>query len=122
MHLFSSPPNANHAVSSMPPKPPPVKRPRMKFSYDDIEPKPTTEPPRPTSVAAQNYTPNPYLNTKLTHEKIAEIRNKSSMKDVGELGVPMAGLILRLTGLRNPLCTPLPTLAFFAAVDVGGNY
>jgi hypothetical protein len=61
----------------------------MKFSYDNVEPKPTAEPPRPTSVAAQNHVPNPYLNTKLSHEKIAEIRNKSSMKDVAVSGGPM---------------------------------
>jgi len=51
--------------------------PRMKFSYDDVEPKPATEPPLPTSDAAQNHVPNPYLNSKLTHEKIQAIRNKA---------------------------------------------
>ncbi|GMH78135.1 hypothetical protein TrLO_g12500, partial [Triparma laevis f. longispina] len=55
----------------------PVKIPRMTFDYDNIAPVPAFEPPKPTSDAAQNYTPNPYQNSKLTHEKILEIRAKS---------------------------------------------
>ena len=60
----------------------PVIRPRLQFPYDKVEPKPATEPPLPTSYAAQNHVPNPYMNTKLTHEKIAAIRAKASIKDI----------------------------------------
>ncbi|GMH94109.1 hypothetical protein TrST_g819, partial [Triparma strigata] len=59
----------------------PVIVPRMKFDYDNIVPKPAFEPPKPTSDAAQNYVPNPYQNTKLTHEKILEVRSRSTIKD-----------------------------------------
>lgn len=52
--------------------------PRMKFSYDDVEPKPATEPPLPSSEAARNHVPNPYVNSKLTHEKIQAIRDKAT--------------------------------------------
>ena len=83
-----------------------VNIPRMKFSYDDVAPKPTTEPPRPTSKAAQNYVPNPYLNTKLTHEKIAEIRNKSSMKDVGVSGGPMGWSDLKIDWAQDASLYP----------------
>ena len=52
--------------------------PRMKFDYDNIPPKPATEPPLPVFDAARNHVPNPYLNSKLSHEKITEARSKST--------------------------------------------
>ncbi|KAL7472162.1 hypothetical protein ACHAXS_012483 [Conticribra weissflogii] len=52
--------------------------PRKQFSYDNVPPKPATEPPLPTSEAAQNHTPNPYRNSNITHEKIAAIRAKAT--------------------------------------------
>mmetsp|Transcript_11469 Transcript_11469/g.19060 ORF Transcript_11469/g.19060 Transcript_11469/m.19060 type:complete len:1422 (-) Transcript_11469:114-4379(-) len=64
------------------PRGPPVIKPRLQFDYDKIPPTKATEPPLPTSYAAQNHVPNPYLNTNLTHEKIAAIRAKASIKDV----------------------------------------
>ena len=54
------------------------KLPRLQFDYDKVEPVPATEPPLPTSDAAQNHVPNSYLNSKLTHEKIAAIRAKAT--------------------------------------------
>ena len=54
------------------------KQPRLQFYYDKIPPKPATEPPLPTSDAAQNHVPNPYINSNLTHEKIAAIRAKAT--------------------------------------------
>ena len=54
-----------------------VNQPRMQFDYDNVEPKPAVEPPLPTSDAAQNHVPNPYMNSKLTHEKILADRAKS---------------------------------------------
>jgi len=54
-------------------------QPRKQFSYDKIPPKPATEPPCPTSDAAQNHVPNPYLNTKLIHERVVAERNKSTL-------------------------------------------
>jgi 5-methyltetrahydrofolate--homocysteine methyltransferase len=56
----------------------PVIRPRLTFDYDHVEPKPAVEPPLPSSYAAQNHIPNPYVNSKLTHEKIAAIRAKAT--------------------------------------------
>ena len=58
--------------------------PRKQFAYDNVEPKPALEPPLPTSDAAQNHVPNPYINSKLTHEKIEAIRNKATLnvKDI----------------------------------------
>ena len=56
----------------------PVNKPRLQFDYDKVEPVPATEPPRPTSEAAQNATPNPYVNSKLTHEAIMEIRSRAT--------------------------------------------
>ena len=53
--------------------------PRKLFYYDHVEPKPATEPPLPTSEAAQNHTPSHYTYSKLTHEKIAAIRAKSTI-------------------------------------------
>ncbi|KAL7427094.1 hypothetical protein ACHAXM_000701 [Skeletonema potamos] len=55
-----------------------VKHPRLEFDYDKVPPKPATEPPLPTSDAAQNHVPNPYINSNLTHEKIAAIRAKAT--------------------------------------------
>ena len=55
--------------------------PRKQFDYDKVEPKPAVEPPLPTSYAARNHVPNPYTNSN-THEKIAAIRAKSTIKDV----------------------------------------
>ncbi|GMH88971.1 hypothetical protein TrVE_jg13726, partial [Triparma verrucosa] len=66
------------------PKPPHAPVPRMKFEYDNVEPKPAFEPPRPTSEAAQNATPNPYKNSLLTHEKILEIRAKSTIPSTAD--------------------------------------
>ena len=65
-----------------------VKQPRKLFDYDHIEPVPATEPPLPTSDAAQNHIPNPYLNSKLTHEKVLEIRAKRSNK--GDINIDHA--------------------------------
>jgi len=53
--------------------------PRVQFPCDDFKPRPATAPPAPSSDAAQNCIPNPYLNSKLTHEKIQAVRDKSSM-------------------------------------------
>jgi 5-methyltetrahydrofolate--homocysteine methyltransferase len=53
--------------------------PRVEFSYDKIPAKPATEPPLPCYEAAQTHTPNPYVNSNLTHEKIQEIRAKSTL-------------------------------------------
>ena len=55
------------------------KIPRKLFAYDNVEPKPATEPPLPTSDAAQNHVPNHYCNSRNTHEKIEAIRAKSTM-------------------------------------------
>ena len=52
--------------------------PRVKFSYDDAPSKPAMEPPLPASDAARNHVPNPYVNSKIAHEKIMEIRAKST--------------------------------------------
>jgi 5-methyltetrahydrofolate--homocysteine methyltransferase len=54
------------------------KLPRVQFDYDNVEPTPATEPPLPSSDAAQNHTPNPYKNSALTHEKIMAIRAKAT--------------------------------------------
>jgi len=70
------------------PRKPRVKQPRKLFDYDHIEPVPATEPPLPTSDAAQNHVPNPYLNSKLTHEKVLEIRAKRSNK--GDINIDHA--------------------------------
>ena len=53
--------------------------PKVTFDYDKLPPKPATEPPLPTSDAAQNHVPNPYLNSQLTHEKIQAIRAKTTL-------------------------------------------
>ena len=68
----------------------PVNKPRLKFDYDNVEPVPATEPPRPTSDAAQNYVPNPYKNSALTHEKIMEIRSRDTNPNKGNLNVDYA--------------------------------
>ena len=65
-----------------PPRKPRGKMPKQEkvlFDYDKIPAKPAVEPPLPSSEAAQNHVPNPYLNSQLTHEKIAAIRAKSSI-------------------------------------------
>ena len=54
-------------------------RPRLEFSYDNVEPMPAREPPTPSSVAAKNHNPNPYINSKLTHSQIQAIRDKSTL-------------------------------------------
>jgi 5-methyltetrahydrofolate--homocysteine methyltransferase len=64
-----------------------AKIPRVQFDYDHVEPKPATEPPLPTSDAARNHTPNPYTNSKLTHEKIAAIRAKASNPNMESLNM-----------------------------------
>uniref|UniRef100_A0A7S1BX79 methionine synthase n=1 Tax=Corethron hystrix TaxID=216773 RepID=A0A7S1BX79_9STRA len=64
-----------------PPKKPRGKlpqHPKAVFEHDKIPSRPATEPPRPTYYAAHNYIPNPYKNSKLTHEKIVAIRAKAS--------------------------------------------
>jgi 5-methyltetrahydrofolate--homocysteine methyltransferase len=61
------------------PRGPIINLPRMQFDYDKIPAKPATEPPLPTSDAAQNHVPNPYMNSKLVHEKIQAIRAKRTM-------------------------------------------
>eukprot|EP00592_Proboscia_alata_P011914 CAMPEP_0194393036 /NCGR_PEP_ID=MMETSP0174-20130528/123069_1 /TAXON_ID=216777 /ORGANISM="Proboscia alata, Strain PI-D3" /LENGTH=967 /DNA_ID=CAMNT_0039188669 /DNA_START=248 /DNA_END=3151 /DNA_ORIENTATION=+ len=59
-----------------------VNRPRKQFAYDSLPPKARLEPPVPTyNDAAKNHTPNPYLNSSLTHEKILEIRSRSTVPD-----------------------------------------
>jgi len=61
----------------------PVNKPRLEFAYDKVPPTPATEPPLPFSDAAKNHVPNPYTNSKLSHEKIAAIRAKAtSAKDI----------------------------------------
>ena len=55
------------------------KLPRKQFDYDNVTPKPATEPPLPTSDAARNHVPNHYCNSRLTHEKIAAIRAGSTL-------------------------------------------
>ena len=59
----------------------PVKQhPRLKFAYDDIPPKPSTEPPLPLwSEAARNHVPNPYNYSTLTAPRIQNIRDRSTM-------------------------------------------
>jgi len=59
----------------------PVNRPRLEFAYDKVEPVPVSEPPCPNSPAAKNKVPNPYLNSNITHEKIAAIRAKAKFSD-----------------------------------------
>ena len=55
-----------------------VKEPRMLFDYDKIPPRPATEPPLPTSDAAQNHVPNPYDYSNAVHEKIVAIRARAT--------------------------------------------
>ena len=48
-----------------------------------LEPNPAFELPCPTSDAVRNYVPNPYINSRLTHERILTIyANSSIFKDV----------------------------------------
>ena len=56
-----------------------VQHPRLTFPYDNIAPTPAVEPPLPVSDAAKNHVPNPYINSSLTHEKIAAVRAKSTL-------------------------------------------
>ena len=57
--------------------------PRLKFPCDDVTPKPAIEPPLPVSDAARNHVANPYVNSNLNHEKILEVRSKSTLsKDI----------------------------------------
>jgi hypothetical protein len=56
-----------------------VNQPRLTFDYDKVEPTPTTEPPLPTSDAAQKRVPNSYRNSNPTHDKIAAVRGKSTL-------------------------------------------
>ena len=68
-----------------PPKKPRGKMPllpRLKFDYDDVEPKPQLEPPLPSFACAQNHVPNPYVNSKLDHDMITAIRSKATLTDV----------------------------------------
>jgi len=53
--------------------------PRKEFDYDKLPPREATEPPLPTSDAAQNHVPNPYRNSNLVHEKILAERAKSTL-------------------------------------------
>ncbi len=64
--------------------------PRVEFDYDKIPAKPAVEPPLPTSEAARNHAPNPYVNSQLTHEKIAAIRAKSTIPAKDTLNVDYA--------------------------------
>ena len=77
---------------AMPRKPrgKPVNRPRVKFDYDYVEPKAAVEPPCPTSDAARNKTPNPYMNSALTHEMIAAIRAKATCPNMDSLKIDYA--------------------------------
>ena len=57
--------------------------PRKEFDYDHIPPRPATEPPLPTSDAAQKHFSNPYRNSQLGHEEIMAVRAKTTMaKDI----------------------------------------
>eukprot|EP00588_Corethron_pennatum_P005273 CAMPEP_0194300828 /NCGR_PEP_ID=MMETSP0169-20130528/61466_1 /TAXON_ID=218684 /ORGANISM="Corethron pennatum, Strain L29A3" /LENGTH=1546 /DNA_ID=CAMNT_0039051037 /DNA_START=401 /DNA_END=5038 /DNA_ORIENTATION=- len=56
----------------------PVNRPRKHFEFNHLAPVPAVGPPCPTSDAAQNRVPNPYMNSRLTHEKIVAIRAKAT--------------------------------------------
>ncbi|KAL7558641.1 hypothetical protein ACA910_019470 [Epithemia clementina (nom. ined.)] len=55
------------------------KLPRLKFSYDEVDPVPASEPPLPISDAALNHVPNPYTYSAITHEKVKDIREKSTL-------------------------------------------
>jgi len=70
-----------------PPRKPRGKMPnrdRLRFEWDNDEKRAQTEPPLPVSDAARNHVPNPYVNSNLSHEKIAAVRAKSTIpsKDV----------------------------------------
>jgi len=51
---------------------------RLQFSYDNISPKRSYEPPLPTSDAARNHIPNQYNYSQFSHVKITSIRSKTS--------------------------------------------
>ena len=62
---------------------PPVQKPplpRPTFACNDFVERPALEPPPPTSTAAVNHVPNPYLNSKLAHPAIAGVRAKASIQ------------------------------------------
>ncbi|CAB9516741.1 Probable methionine synthase [Seminavis robusta] len=81
----------------------PVNMPRLQFSYDNVEPKASTEPPLPTSDAAQNHVPNPYVNSKLVHKKVVAERNKSTLpKDIALYDGAM-GTMIQNYAKRNKL-------------------
>ena len=46
-----------------------VNRPRKEFAYDALELKSAIELPCPTSDAARSQVPNPYIKSRLTHER-----------------------------------------------------
>lgn len=82
--------------------------PRVEFDYDKIPAKPAVEPPLPTSEAARNHAPNPYVNSQLTHEKIAAIRAKSTIPAKDALNVDYAqdaGLYPRLSPTSSAVGT-----------------
>jgi len=60
-----------------------INKPRLQFDYDKIPPKKATEPPLPSSYAAQNHVPNPYLNSQIAHEKIQAVREKAKFSSDG---------------------------------------
>merc|ERR1719356_2312995 len=43
------------------------------FDWEDIVPKPATEPPLPVGQAARDHVPNHYKNSTFTHPKIAAV-------------------------------------------------
>jgi len=63
---------------------------RKQFAYDNVPAKPATEPPLPTSEAAQNHVPNPYCNSQITHESILNYRNKSTHPKGKDLNIDYA--------------------------------
>ena len=64
--------------------------PRKQFDYDKVESKPAVEPPLPVSDAARNHVPNPYVNSKLTHEKIVAVRGTSTHPSKEQLNIDYA--------------------------------
>jgi len=56
-----------------------VNRPRKDFAYDTLELKPAFELPCPTSDAARNHVPNPYVNSRFNHERILTRCTNSSI-------------------------------------------
>ena len=61
----------------------PVNRPRKEITYDILEPTSSFELPCFTSDEARNHVPNPYVNSRLTHEEILTICvNSTIFKDL----------------------------------------